>query len=210
MGGSKWDSSKGLLFCFNDLLFHLVLKIRMEDLSRYFFFRRCTCWQSIPWVMIFNVLHHLQLSYWIFLFIIIMEFFIYLKNIFLQRCHTDVVHLVSVEREKKRNERKNKKWISRDQCQRFDQQHVSNLSLILTLCDLKYKWWVVHFSFNIKTSVGQFISQCLPIQFFFLFLSSIFSLSDLPDLYFNYRLPISNHWGNRKKASIQFLSLYNA
>lgn len=159
MGGSKWDSSKGLLFCFNDLLFHLVLKIRMEDLSRYFFFRRCTCWQSIPWVMTFNVLHHLQLSYWIFLFIIIMEFFIYLKNIFLQRCHTDVVHLVSVEREKKRNERKNKKWISRDQCQRFDQQHVSNLSLILTLCDLKYKWWVVHFSFNIKTSVGQFISQ---------------------------------------------------
>lgn len=108
MGGSKWDSSKGLLFSFNDLLFHLVLKIRMEDLSRYFFFRRCTCWQSIPWVMTFNVLHHLQLSYWIFLFIIIMEFFIYLKNIFLQRCHTDVVHLVSVEREKKRNERKNK------------------------------------------------------------------------------------------------------
>lgn len=113
MGGSKWDSSKGLLFCFNDLLFHLVLKIRMEDLSRYFFFRRCTCWQSIPWVMIFNVLHHLQLSYWIFLFIIIMEFFIYLKNIFLQRCHTDVVHLVSVEREKKGMKEKikmNKSW----------------------------------------------------------------------------------------------------
>lgn len=49
MGGSKWDSSRSLLFCFNDLLFHLVLKIRMEDLFRFFFsFRKCTCWQSIP------------------------------------------------------------------------------------------------------------------------------------------------------------------
>lgn len=49
MGGSKWDSWRSLLFCFNDLLFHLVLKIRMEDLFRFFFsFRKCTCWQSIP------------------------------------------------------------------------------------------------------------------------------------------------------------------
>lgn len=158
MGGSKWDSSRSLLFCFNDLLFHLVLKIRMEDLFRFIFsFRKCTCWQSIPLGYDLecvtsstakllnssfnkNGIPHLPLEhfppalpYW---------------------CCTSCF---CGEREKKGMNEKIK-WMSRDQCQRFDQHHVSNLSLILTLCDLKYKWWVVHFSFNTKTSVVQFIS----------------------------------------------------
>lgn len=133
------------------------LKSGWKTFSDSFFFRKCTCWQSIPLGYDLecvtsstakllnssfnnNEIPHLplehfppELPYW---------------------CCTSCF---CGEREKKGMKEKIK-WMSRDQCQRFDQHHVSNLSLILTLCDLIYKWWVVHFSFNIKTSVGQFIS----------------------------------------------------
>lgn len=208
MGGSKWDSSRSLLFCFNDLLFHLVLKIRMEDLFRFFFsFRKCTCWQSIPLGYDLkcvtsstakllnssfnnNEIPHLPLEhfppalpYW---------------------CCTSCF---CGEREK-RNERKNKmneSWSVSKIRSTSCLQSFSHFDLMWLEIQMMSSAFFIQYQ-DLSRPIHLLINTANVCRFNFSSSLSLFnfSLSDLPDLYFNYRLLISNHRGTGKRRPFNF------